>query len=72
MLGQSPEGLDELCEVCHLIYQTCLMSLLAAEGAQTLTAQQCAEIYQMRRRGWPDPAKYEKWLASLPRAQVTA
>jgi ribulose-5-phosphate 4-epimerase/fuculose-1-phosphate aldolase len=70
LIAAGPTLLDAL-NVAEEVEQNCRMALLAGEGAQTLTAQQCTEIDQMRRRVWPDPAKYGVWLSSLPRAQVT-
>jgi 3-dehydro-4-phosphotetronate decarboxylase len=71
LIAAGPTLLDAL-NVVEEVEQNCRIALLAGEGAQTLTAQQCAEIDQIRRRVWPDAAKYDSWLAALPRAQVTA
>lgn len=71
LIAAGPTLLDAL-NVVEEVEQNCRIVLLAGEGAQTLSAPQCAEIDQMRRRVWPGPAKYESWLAALPGAEVTA
>jgi len=69
LMAAGPTLLDAL-NVVEEVEQNCHIALLAGEGAQTLTPRQCAEIDQKRNRQWPDPAKYEGWLASLTKEVV--
>lgn len=65
----APTLLDAI-NVVEEVEQNCRILLLAGEGAQRLTAQQCAEIDQARQRTWPDPAKYADWFKSLHKYEV--
>lgn len=68
LIAAGPTLLDAI-NIIEELERNCQVLLLAGEGAQYLTAQQCAEIDAKLGRTWPSEEKYEEWFASLQRSE---